>query len=92
MNFQAAEQYLSRIYQFPPQQADQARSLLLRYHLDPEFVKNHQLDSDGWLQWYDAVSTLTCLGMKDNHRSDPKRRDRSLGRRLRTQRTGSRGG
>ncbi len=92
MNFELALQSISDFYSYPPQAASEARSLLLRYHTEGGFTSRYNLSQEEWLRWYNAVSILTCLGMKDEHRNDPKRRDRSFGQRLRKKRTGSRRG
>jgi len=81
---------------FPYQSMDRAiaREMLCNYHLYPENLEFLHRDTNlrnmGLAYW--ALSVMRCEGMGESHKMDPKRADRSLGQRLRRDRTGSRRG
>lgn len=68
-----------------------ARDTLRDYH---EGERHYILpaETQPLIRVYNSLSIAACQGMGDYHRNDPKRVDRSLGQRLRKQRTGSRWG
>ena len=93
-DYELAEIILRSFFPYPPINRSQARIMVHNYHLDPENFelprRNTDLRNMSLVYW--ALSVLTCEEMGLSHKMDPKRFNRSFGRRLRKNRTGSRRG